>query len=132
MNLVAPPICTVRKKELHPPEVRINMVLELVIPTPATLAAITFFGMGIVFGRGFGKQLDQDIQEGTWFKAQPPLNQWIIKRVLDVTHHWWIGMMLVLYIPYEEAIWFGWGLVVDDIPDLPFRYNLLTRNGETP
>ncbi|GAJ07454.1 unnamed protein product, partial [marine sediment metagenome] len=89
-----------------------------------------FFGMGVVFGRGFGKQLDQDIQASDWYKEQPQLNRWIIKRVLDVTHHWWIGMLLVIYSGAEEVIWFGWGLVVDDLPDLPFRYGLLERNGD--
>ena len=108
-----------------------NMVIELVIPTPETLVAITFFGMGIVFGRGFGKQLDQDIQESDWFKGLIPVVQWVIKRALNVTHHWWVGLLLVLYVPYEEAVWFGWGLVVDDLPDLPFRYGLLERNGVT-
>jgi hypothetical protein len=103
------------------------MVIELIIPTPETLIAITFFGMGIVFGRGFGKRLDQDIQASEWFMKQPELNKWIFKRLLDVTHHWWIGMLMVLYLPYEECIWFGWGLVVDDIPDLPFRYSGLER-----
>ena len=45
---------------------------------------------------------------------------------------------MVLYIPYEEAIWFGWGLILDDSVDIPARFgidsikNILYEKEEEP
>ena len=100
------------------------MVYTFVIPAPETLLEYAWFAMGITFGRGFGKQLDQDIQSSKWFKKRGYWTQWLLKRVLDVTHHWEIGILMVLYIPTVEVIWFGWGLVVDDLPDIPARFGI--------
>lgn len=102
------------------------------VPVPPTLLAMCWFLIGINFGRSFGKQLDQDIQGSDWYKNLHPNARWILKRVLDFTHHWWIGLLLVVYsyritwswwiLRAEEIYWFGWGLFVDDLPDVPRRY----------
>jgi hypothetical protein len=47
--------------------------------------------------------------------------QWFVIRVLDVTHHWWMGALLMMYIVTPEIFWFGAGLFVDDLPDVPRR-----------
>ncbi len=99
--------------------------MEIIIPTPTTLLGVVWFLLGIQFGRSFGKKLDQDIQAGEWFKALDQWQQWILKRALDFFHHWWIGALMVLYLPqYQEVVWFGWGLIVDDLPDIPRRYGI--------
>jgi hypothetical protein len=103
------------------------------IPTPETLVQILWFGLGIVFARGFGKRLDEDIQASDWFCKQDAFIQAIAKRALDVAHHWWMGLILVVYAtqPFllfgnlvnvnAELVWFGWGVFIDDLPDLPLR-----------
>ena len=80
--------------------------------------------MGITFGRGFGKDLDQSIQKTKEFLALNWWQQKAVKITLDIFHHWWIGMLMVLYMPMEEAIWFGWGLIIDDAPDIPARLGI--------
>jgi hypothetical protein len=83
-----------------------------------------WFSFGICFARCFGKTLDQDIQNSEWFKALSELEQWIVEHLLDFTHHWWIGALLVLYGGRVEIIWFGWGLILDDLPDVPARFGI--------
>lgn len=102
---------------------------ELVIPWPSNEKDFLWFALGLQFGRSFGKKLDHEIQQSEWFQTQPPWAQSIIKRVLDFTHHWWVGYILWCYAaaiaawigqPYlvNEIFWFGIGLLVDDLPDL--------------
>ena len=99
--------------------------MELLIPTPTTFLGVVWFLLGIQFGRSFGKKLDRDIQDGDWFEGLKPFEQWVTRRILDFFHHWWIGALMVLYIPgSQEAIWFGWGLIVDDLPDIPRRFGI--------
>ena len=120
------------------------MVLLLEIPTPETLVQLVWLGLGIVFARGFGKQLDQDIQTSMWFSTLNEVQQNILKRLLDVMHHWWMGLLLVIYATNSftligqavnvnaELVWFGWGMVVDDLPDIPFRYGVMERKPVEP
>lgn len=106
------------------------------IPTPDSFASWLWLTLGIAFGRAFGKQLDQEIQQTPWFKKLKPWEKWIVKRLLDFLHHWWIGALLMLYCadPIEvwlmpgtfinvlkELYWFGAGLLLDDMPDIPRR-----------
>ena len=104
-------------------------MMQVSFPVPATFATWLWFAMGFTFGRSFGKMLDQEIQETDWFKSQSRLRRWVIKRVLDFTHHWWIGGLLMVLAPLvmwnpmlsEVLFWFGAGLFVDDLPDIPSR-----------
>jgi hypothetical protein len=95
--------------------------MSLQIPIPTSFLAAVWFGMGLTFGRGFGKNLDQTIKKTERFFRLPTWQQWLLSRVLDVTHHWWIGALLMIYISAPEVFWFGAGLLVDDLPDVPRR-----------
>ncbi len=95
--------------------------MSLQIPVPDTFLAAVWFGIGLTFGRGFGKNLDQTIQKTNWYKALPAWQQWLVARCMDVAHHWWMGALLMVYVAVPELFWFGAGLFVDDLPDVPRR-----------
>jgi len=100
------------------------MLIEL--PIPKNLLEWTWLAIGIVFGRAFGKQLDHEIQESDWFKGLPLFYQKILRFILDFLHHFWVGLLLMCYSqcfsPYQiEVYWFGYGLFLDDLPDVPAR-----------
>ena len=103
--------------------------MNITIPVPPSWETALCFGMGLFFGRAFGKSLDQDIQGTDWFNQQSKLRQWIIKRLLDFLHHWWIGALLMILAPQitwnptlaQGLYWFGAGLFIDDLPDIPPR-----------
>lgn len=106
----------------------------ITLPTPENLVQITWLFIGFMFGRAFGKQLDQEVQNSQWFKNRHPLCQWIIKRCLDFLHHFWIGLLIMIYVcdPCistidNEAYWFGYGLFLDDVPDIPKRFIRLIK-----
>ncbi len=42
--------------------------MSMQIPIPDTFLAAVWFGIGLTFGRGFGKNLDHTIQKTNWFK----------------------------------------------------------------
>ena len=105
---------------------------ELKIPIPDNEKDFLWFALGLQFGRSFGKQLDQNIQSGEWFAELKPWKQDVVKRLLDFTHHWWVGYILWAYASIisawigfpqltNEIFWFGVGLLVDDLPDLAMR-----------
>ena len=104
------------------------MSFTLIIPAPETLLQFTWLAIGITFGRAF-KGFDEEIQDQPWFKNLVWWQRKLVEIILDITHHWWIGMLMVLYVPYEEAVWLGWGLVADDIIDIPTNiYSYLKAN----
>jgi len=108
--------------ELVPP------FLLSILTEPVTSKAVLMILVGASFGREFGKNLDQGIQAGDWFKKLSPVYQKFVKKILDFTHHWWIGWGLMAYSPAESNQWyFGLGLLIDDLPDIPFRYGLMER-----
>lgn len=107
--------------------------MSLIIPIPIDNFQIIWLLIGMSFGRNFGKKLDYSIQQTEAFKDLGPFWQGMIKRLLDFTHHWWIGAIIWLYAPLITAIWFwpsleleitwlGVGLFIDDIRD--FRHVL--------
>jgi len=89
------------------------------------LLSATWIVIGFTFGRGFGKRLDQGITASKWFKKRNPIIQGLLARILDVTHHFWVGLLLMLYVPIPEAFYFGMGLFIDDLPDVPRRFRKL-------
>jgi len=92
------------------------------LPIPDTLLTVTWFGMGLIFGRAFGKKIDWEIQQSEWFKRRSKVVQFLVKGLLDFTHHWWMGALLMVYVSgVLEVYWFGCGLLVDDFPDVPRR-----------
>ncbi len=84
--------------------------------------------MGASFAREIGKNLDQDTQSSKRFQSLDPFTQKIVKKLLDFTHHWWIGWgIMILNVP-ESSWWFiGLGILIDDLPDIPYRYGLMER-----
>jgi len=105
------------------------------IPAPTTLLELTWLLIGVAFGRGLGKQLDQEIQSTPWFHKLKPWQQSLVRRILDATHHFWVGLLLMCYAkltPHPvEIYWFGAGLLLDDFPDIPRRYKrMLNFPGE--
>ena len=99
--------------------------IESLVPT--SFEALVWWGIGGGLARSFGKQLDQDIQEGAWFAEQSPWVQNLVKRLLNFLHHWWGGALIMLYGPTYlpqwpvQVYWFGAGIFVDDLPDLYVR-----------
>jgi hypothetical protein len=93
------------------------------IPVPDTLEAVTLLIIGFQLSRSFSKKLDQSIQSTPTFKAQSPVIKWFIKSLLDFTHHYWVGLLIMAYRP--DFYWFGLGLFLDDLPDLPRRFRAM-------
>jgi len=99
------------------------------VPVPTTLLEALWLALGLTFGRAFGKRLDVQIQATGWFRSLSPLARWAVKRALDATHHWWIGLLLVVYAPHvPELYWLGWGLFYDDLPDVPRRFKRILKD----
>lgn len=99
------------------------------VPIPETLIQITWFLIGLLFARSFGKKLDNEIKKTEWYKGQATLPKWLIAHTLDFLHHFWMGLLLMVYFSeYPEIFWFGAGLLVDDIPDIPARYQNLFKS----
>lgn len=93
---------------------------------PGNSVELGWWAIGGGFARAFGKQLDYDIQQSPWFTGADPFTRNFTKRLLDFTHHWWLGWILMEYIsptvPFTvELYWFGAGVLVDDLPDLVLR-----------
>ena len=95
--------------------------MSLNIPFPADFESAVWLAIGITFARAFGKRFDRDIQASAWFKGLEAWQKWIAKRSLDFMHHWWMGALIMLYCPLPQAYWFGAGLFLDDLPDVPRR-----------
>ncbi len=94
--------------------------LALELPVPATLLQATWFIIGVMAGRAF-KGADQAVQKTAKFQASNPITRLAIKNTLNFLHHFWIGLLMVCYSPCEPITWLGWGLFVDDLPDVPRR-----------
>jgi hypothetical protein len=102
--------------------------MEIPIPAPTTLIEITWFLIGITFARGFGKKFDLTIKATAWYKSLSPIPKWLIESLLNSTHHFWIGLLLMIYITRPEIYWLGAGIAVDDIPDIPRRFQGYFKN----
>jgi len=101
-------------------------------PTPENLVEATWLIIGFLAGRCFGKQFDHMVQQTSWYKKQGMLAKWFIKALLNFTHHFWIGLLLMCYadrLPFlsTEIYWFGYGLFLDDLPDIPSRFRKYFR-----
>lgn len=86
------------------------------------MEAWLWLGIGLMLSRSLGKGCDQSIQQSDWFENLGPFWKWLAKSLLDFLHHWWMGLILVVYYPDSVPIvWFGWGMFIDDMPDVPKR-----------
>ena len=96
------------------------MVIQ--IPAPETLLQITWAIIGFMLARSF-KNLDYTIKDATLYTTMDPVSQFIVGGILDFFHHFWIGMLLMVYCnASQEVYWFGYGLFIDDLPDIPARF----------
>jgi len=95
------------------------------------LAVVLGFGTGVALGNG-GKDFDRMVQETEWFKKLSKFKKWLVKMLLDLTHHFQYGLILMLYAriylesTHPTLFWIvyslGFGLVVTDIKDVPRRF----------
>ena len=96
------------------------MVIQ--IPAPETLLQITWTIIGFILARSF-KSVDHTIKESEWYKNLDEIGKFLVGGTLDFFHHFWIGMLLMVYYPHiEEVYYFGYGLFIDDLPDVPSRF----------
>ena len=96
--------------------------MSITIPSPQTLLQITWAIIGFMLARSF-KKLDHTIKQTTKYDTMDPISQFLIGGTLDFFHHFWIGMLLMVYCNSSpEVYWFGYGLFIDDLPDIPTRF----------
>ena len=127
-----------------------SMTLPLPLPPPEpTQVAFFLFVFAGYIARVLFKGGDHFVQDTEWFKKQPEANQWIIKRLLDLFHHWYVGWAIMVYAPdiakigwmplsRVDVYWVGFAILLDDLPDLPPRlrsafkdYTFLSRNNDS-
>jgi len=110
--------------------------MQIETPVPATFEELLWLGIGLTFARAFAES-DYALQETEWFKnLSSGLARWIVKAFMDFFHHWWMGGLLIVYsieianlaafrvgvaLTPTIVYWVGWGILLDDIPDLPSR-----------
>ena len=110
------------------------------IPVPTVNLEIVWLLIGMSFARSFGKKLDWSIQQSTFFNDRGSIGKWILGRIMDFTHHWWMGAIMWLYAPLivktffwptllQEVYWFGVGIFIDDLRD--FKHVLARYKTET-
>lgn len=119
--------------------------MSLTIPIPVDNFQLVWLLIGMTFARAFGKKLDYTVQQTRFFKdLNQPLVKWLIKAILDFTHHWWMGAIIWLYAPLivkiiswptllPEVLFFGVGIFFDDIRDFKHvlaRYKKSTNEEE--
>ena len=99
-------------------------MVSLTVPLPDTWLEATWFLIGFMLGRA-GAQIDYVVKQSQWFTQLPSTQQKFAEMGLNFLHHFWIGMLLMVYAidPIKtEMYWFGVGLFVDDMPDIPARF----------
>ncbi len=105
--------------------------MSLTLPVPGSLLQVTWLIIGFMFGRAFAKSLDQTVQATEAFKRQGKFVQTLIKNALNFLHHFWMGLLLIVYaaqiggqlrLDADIVAFFGLGLFIDDLPDVPARF----------
>jgi hypothetical protein len=96
-------------------------MVQIELPLPQTLLEVTWFLIGFFAGRA-GAQCDHKVKETEWYNGLCPMQKYLVDALLDFTHHFWIGLLLMVYAVNPEMYWFGMGLFVDDMPDIPSRF----------
>jgi len=85
------------------------------------------FGIGYWLSRSF-KEIDNKIMKTHWFKRKRGFTAWIIKQLLNVFHHFQIGIIIIILSykvgePLRTFLWsFGAAMILDDIKDVPPRF----------
>ena len=97
------------------------MVIEL--PWPTTIFQAAWFFTGLMLSLTISKKLDFEIM-----KMPEVLNlrrpwQILLGAILNFLHWFIVGLMIMAYSPETTGrFWFGLGLTVADIPDIPPRF----------
>lgn len=95
------------------------------LPVPKTLFEFTFTLIGWQLGSAMSKidkvGLDEAILKNLKWKG---LAKWLLERMLHFFHHYWIGLLLLVFtVPNNwpdplwmqgALYWFGYGLTVED------------------
>jgi hypothetical protein len=92
------------------------------------LAALTAFSWGESF-----YNFDGDIQESDWFKSLNPLSKIVVRKFMDINHHWQYGLILniigLLYFDGLKLVALQYAAVGFIIADLKDFENVLKRFG---
>jgi len=105
----------------------IEIPLEL-LPVPKTLFDFTFAVIGWQLGNAFSKQdnigFDEVLEAETKLGKAKGILGFIGRRVLHFVHHYWIGLLLMVFcLPvnwpdpnwWQGALyWIGYGLFIED------------------
>lgn len=108
--------------------------IDIPFPYPLDFWALMAIAFGITFGRAFGKKIDQYVQESDWFRKRGAFTQEVLRRMLDMLHHWWMGVIIMWFCALQAewlntalripesfvpiGFWFGFGLFLDDARDV--------------
>ena len=106
-----------------------------------TEEAVAWFFFFVFFTRTFSKGLDQFVQEMEWFEELSYEWAWVVKRILDLLHHWYVGYFIMIYaaqiatsgllitlgiFPDPVVVYYiGLAIFLDDLPDVPPRLRKL-------
>jgi hypothetical protein len=86
---------------------------------PVSLFEICWALIGFQAARAFSKRLDEDIlEELEKMKGKHPRlykARWLIERTLHFLHHYWLGMLAMVYFPRSHPLfWIGYGMFIED------------------
>ena len=93
----------------------------VILQIPKTLLEITWFLIGFFAGRA-GAKTDNIVKRSEWYSKLSKTKKKIVGMFLEFLHHFWIGLLLMVYATCPEMYWFGYGLFIDDLPDIPSRF----------
>ena len=93
--------------------------------TPTSLEMLVWELLAFSCSLLFFKELDFMVQQTEWFKGyieETPtltgiLRLRVVRLVLDLSHHWYVGLFLNMYTDIAVLNWVGAGIFVADIPD---------------
>jgi hypothetical protein len=92
------------------------------------LAALTAFSWGESF-----YNFDGDVQESDWFKSLNPLAKIVVRKFMDINHHWQYGLILnIIGLLYFDGLklvalqYAAVGFIIADVKDFK---NILKRFG---
>lgn len=90
------------------------------LPVPDNLFDLTWTLIGIQLGATFGKINQKGMGIDEYIKDHGKFKGWtrfVVERVLHFLHHYWLGLLLIIYYPQHqtpELMWLGLGLFLED------------------
>ncbi len=103
--------------------------------TATEVAVILGFSIGALWGEAFSKFDNVIKYNSKFYQGLSPIRQWLVSSLMDATHHFQYGFVLVLLVmkvpwfldhPTVSLVltWMGWGLIASDWKDYK---NILKR-----